>query len=301
MPAPLAPPAPPIHPSLCGGGARRAQPPPHSPCRPTHASADMSTRRARAPAQAASRRGALLPRRNPPRKLCRRFLRPGSALGSLRLGLIFLLLVVVLLLIVVLRLAHAERQLVLLVASQVRVAHQVECVVVLARLRRHKVELHLGLEHEGDALDAEQRVRLGVSDDEPPALLLVLGIVRRKHLGHARLVVALALQRHHDAHRLARRDLVGVLHLKRHVDVGVAVGRVGDVDELALRHVEEGVAVVVLHVHQVEDGLDAGRGRLLGHVLGHVRQLKEHRVALPHGLDAHLRDLHRGEGGREPA
>ena len=91
------------------------------------------------------------------------------------------LLVVVLVAAVALAAALADLglELVLLVAAEVRVGHEVEGVGVGAGLGRHKVQLELGLLLQGEALDGEQRVGLGLADDDPPALLALRGEVRR--------------------------------------------------------------------------------------------------------------------------
>ena len=75
---------------------------------------------------------------------------------------------------VALALLDVHRELVLLVASHVGVAHVEDEVVVLARRRGHKVQLDLGLLLQGQALDGQQRVGLGVADHHPPALFAFL-------------------------------------------------------------------------------------------------------------------------------
>ena len=62
-------------------------------------------------------------------------------------------------------------ELVLLVAAEVRVGHEVERVGVAAGLGRDKVQLELGLLLQREPLDGEQRVGLGLADDDPPPLL----------------------------------------------------------------------------------------------------------------------------------
>ena len=89
----------------------------------------------------------------------------------------YVCLVVVLLAAVALAAALADLglELVLLVAAEVRVRHEVERVGVAARLGRHEVQLELGLLLQGEPLDGEQRVGLGLADDDPPALLALGG------------------------------------------------------------------------------------------------------------------------------
>eukprot|EP00962_Isochrysis_galbana_P029959 scaffold9685_cov109-Isochrysis_galbana.AAC.1 len=81
--------------------------------------------------------------------------------------------------------------------------------------RKGAPRTHLGAERQRDALDAQERIGLWVTDDEPPALLLGLGVARRVHPGHAGLLVlSLAGELHVHGDRVPRRNLVGVLYLK---------------------------------------------------------------------------------------
>ena len=71
---------------------------------------------------------------------------------------------------------------------------------------------HLGLLREGEPLDGDERVCLGVADDDPPAFLPLLRIEwgddRPRHL-------VLPLQRHHHVHRVARREILLLLKGER--------------------------------------------------------------------------------------
>ena len=60
-------------------------------------------------------------------------------------------------------LSDVEADLVLLVATQVRVGHEEQGVVVLARTGRHKVQHELGFLLQRQPLDRQQLVRLGVT------------------------------------------------------------------------------------------------------------------------------------------
>lgn len=73
-----------------------------------------------------------------------------------------------------LEVAHVDAELVLLIATQVRIAHEVQRVVVVARTGRHKVQLELGLLLQGEPLDRQERVGLRVTDHDPPAFLAFL-------------------------------------------------------------------------------------------------------------------------------
>ena len=89
----------------------------------------------------------------------------------------YVCLVVVLLAAVALAAALADLglELVLLVAAEVRVRHEVERVGVAAGLGGHKVQLELSLLLEGEPLDGEERVGLGLAYDDPPTLLALRG------------------------------------------------------------------------------------------------------------------------------
>ena len=71
-------------------------------------------------------------------------------------------------------LVHVDAELVLLVASHVRIAHVIQHVAVLSRRRRNKVELDLGFLLQGQALDRDEAVVLWVSNHHPPTLLAFL-------------------------------------------------------------------------------------------------------------------------------
>mmetsp|Transcript_62196 Transcript_62196/g.148189 ORF Transcript_62196/g.148189 Transcript_62196/m.148189 type:complete len:206 (-) Transcript_62196:6034-6651(-) len=196
-------------------------------------------------------------------------------------------------------LADGERELVLLVAPSVAVAHEVERQVVLPdSLRCRELELDARLALELHPLDRQQSIVLGVADEEPPALLLVLRVGGRVHVLRLRVVVALQLHAHRPPPPRLHLVRVHNLVLERHVGVPVAHRR--HLSELGLGHLEELHAILVLHVHQVEHRLDAGLGALLGHVRGDVRQLQQVRRRVPQRLDNHLRDLHGGERGFQP-
>ena len=144
------------------------------------------------------------------------------------------------------RLPHLERQLVLLIAAEVGVAHEVERVRVLARVGRRELELDLVLVCERDALDTEQRVRLDVANHQPPALLLDLRKARRVHGGDLGRLISLTLECDHDRYRVTRRHLVLVLHFERELNRGVHVAHARDVVELCGRHLKQLDARVVL-------------------------------------------------------
>ena len=67
-----------------------------------------------------------------------------------------------------------DEELVHLDTAHVGVAHEEQCIVVLARGGRHIVQLHLGLLLQRESLDGQQRVVLGVANHHPPALLSLL-------------------------------------------------------------------------------------------------------------------------------
>lgn len=190
-------------------------------------------------------------------------------------------------------------ELVLLVAAGVGVRHEIEHVRVGRDGRgRCKVELDLGLLVQGEALDAQQRVGLGVADHAPPVLLSLLREERRDHwAGH----FVLSLHRHVHVDLATERNALLVGHIVRELDVRVAVAELGHVGHLARVQLEQLVAVLVLHVHDVKDALDLLGLAALDDVACKVRQLLQVRVLVPHGLSAHLRQLHGRQGRTQPA
>ena len=71
-------------------------------------------------------------------------------------------------------LLDVDADLVLLVAAHVGVAHEVHRVAVPTHRGRQEVQLDLGLLLQGQALDGQQGVVLGVADHHPPALFTFL-------------------------------------------------------------------------------------------------------------------------------
>mmetsp|Transcript_38208 Transcript_38208/g.95026 ORF Transcript_38208/g.95026 Transcript_38208/m.95026 type:complete len:287 (-) Transcript_38208:2058-2918(-) len=194
---------------------------------------------------------------------------------------------------------YFQRQLVLLIATKVRITHQIKRVRVLACLRCSEVELHLRILHQRDPLEAEQRIRLRVAYDEPPPLFLLLGEVWCEHFRHTSFL-AFALKLHCDAHWISRRDLVGVLDLEREVNIRVAIAGVGDIKELSLRETEKLHASVIFHIHEIKNRLDACCHTFFCQLLADMRKLQQHWVSLPHCLHAHLRHFHGGKGWCKP-
>ena len=73
-----------------------------------------------------------------------------------------------------LEIAYVDGKFVLLIAAQIRIAHVVERVLVVARTRRDKVQLHLCLLLQREPFDGQERVRFRITDNDPPAFLAFL-------------------------------------------------------------------------------------------------------------------------------
>lgn len=73
-----------------------------------------------------------------------------------------------------LEIAYVDGKFVLLIAAQIRIAHVVERVLVVARTRRDKVQLHLCLLLQREPFDGQERVRFWITDNDPPAFLAFL-------------------------------------------------------------------------------------------------------------------------------
>mmetsp|Transcript_75394 Transcript_75394/g.157135 ORF Transcript_75394/g.157135 Transcript_75394/m.157135 type:complete len:1109 (+) Transcript_75394:119-3445(+) len=192
---------------------------------------------------------------------------------------------------------------VLLIAALVGIGHEAECVLNLSRLvRQIELGLHvrLGLGHR-DALD-EDHGGSGSSDDEPPTLLLLLGVVRSIDRSQGSLVINFSREPHGNLRLTASIEGICVLDLVLQGDGGVAVAGPSDVHQLRLRKaIEELVSRLLVHVHDVDDVLDAHLLCLL-HQLGvEVGKLHEERGVRGGSLHDHLRQLHREERRSEPA
>mmetsp|Transcript_30308 Transcript_30308/g.77305 ORF Transcript_30308/g.77305 Transcript_30308/m.77305 type:complete len:603 (-) Transcript_30308:4987-6795(-) len=191
--------------------------------------------------------------------------------------------------------------LVLLVTPKPRVTHEVQREVVRARLRRRgKVKLDLGGARQVDALDGQQGVGLGVAHHQPPALVLAAGEARRGHRAQLRALLHLALQPHHQAHRLARRHGRPARQVVRDRNVGVAVAHRRHLAQLLLAQPQQLAPRVILQVHQVKHAAHACLPALGRQLAGEVRQLQQRRVLVPQPLRHALGQLHGHQRGRQP-
>ena len=136
-----------------------------------------------------------------------------------------------------LRFPDLQVDLVFLIAAQIRVRHEKQGVGVTARPRGHEVQHELGLLLQGQPLDGQQLVGLGVADNDPPAFF-ALGGEEGRDDGSGDFVFPLQLDL--DVDRRAGGQAVLVADAVLELDVGVAVTEARHVGHLVV--VEFGAA-----------------------------------------------------------
>eukprot|EP01137_Pigoraptor_chileana_P032321 Opistho-2@21522 len=201
---------------------------------------------------------------------------------------------------VLLCLDNLQIGLILLVAPEIRVAHEVQSVLVVAGIGGFKVKLHLGALLERHPLDRHELVGGGITENNPPALSLLPRIERRNDGADFRLVV---LPLHDDIdsrRRLAWNALLCTGNFVRELNIRIAIAKARDVLHLARRQLEHRVAVALIEFKQLKYVVDLLFLAPLNDIRGEVGHLLEHRIAVPLCLRHHLAEFHGGHGGRKP-
>mmetsp|Transcript_12801 Transcript_12801/g.34388 ORF Transcript_12801/g.34388 Transcript_12801/m.34388 type:complete len:221 (+) Transcript_12801:189-851(+) len=199
---------------------------------------------------------------------------------------------------------HCKLESIFLVASLIRVRHEVERVVECARVLA-KLDIELDVDsglRDCDAFDGDER-GLRATDDKPPALLLLLRVIGCKHRAE-RLIVfhGVAAEAYDDASATAGIEGVGVLHLVLQGYAWEAIARPRAVHELRLRQaVEKLVACVVLNVHHVENVFDFHALRALAERGCEMWKLHQRACVRSCRLHDHLREFHSEQCGRQPS
>ena len=101
------------------------------------------------------------------------------------------------------------------------------------------------------------------------------------HGRYALLILSLPLERDEHGDCVARGDVLSVLDLERELNRRVPVAHARNVGEVRGRHGQQLDALSIIHLHQLEDRLDARRFGPHRDLARHVRQLQEDGVAIP--------------------